>query len=234
MERERRTQPEDGPGSREERRVKVTKDGPYVVTGDVSLRDERIRVDDEDQCHGWDEGERYPAGATYRLCRCGESRHKPFCDNTHAEVGFDGTETAAAAPYDEQAEEIDGPDLKLSDAKELCATARFCHRNRGTWELVREPRDPADRETAIEESWDCPSGRLVAREKDGRAIEPELEPSVGLVEDTQAGKMGPIWVKGGIPVEAADGRTYEIRNRVTLCRCGRSANKPLCDGSHLE
>jgi len=35
-------------------------------------------------------------------------------------------------------------------------------------------------------------------------------------------------------VESADGFGYEVRNRVTLCRCGRSGNKPFCDGSHVE
>ena len=45
---------------------------------------------------------------------------------------------------------------------------------------------------------------------------------------------GPIWVRGGITVESADGREYEVRNRVTLCRCGQSSNKPFCDGSHVE
>ncbi|WP_243670921.1 CDGSH iron-sulfur domain-containing protein [Methanoculleus chikugoensis] len=34
-------------------------------------------------------------------------------------------------------------------------------------------------------------------------------------------------------VESADGRTYTIRNRVTLCGCGRSRNKPFCDGIHI-
>ena len=31
-----------------------------------------------------------------------------------------------------------------------------------------------------------------------------------------------------------DGKAYEIRNRVTLCRCGKSKNKPFCDASHIE
>jgi CDGSH-type Zn-finger protein len=31
-----------------------------------------------------------------------------------------------------------------------------------------------------------------------------------------------------------DGIIYETRNRVTLCRCGESQNKPLCDGIHLD
>ena len=45
---------------------------------------------------------------------------------------------------------------------------------------------------------------------------------------------GPIWVKGGIRIEGADGKSYEIRNRVTLCRCGQSSNKPFCDGTHAS
>ena len=32
----------------------------------------------------------------------------------------------------------------------------------------------------------------------------------------------------------ADGSAYEIRNRVALCRCGASGNKPFCDGSHVS
>jgi CDGSH-type Zn-finger protein len=31
-----------------------------------------------------------------------------------------------------------------------------------------------------------------------------------------------------------DGFEYEIRNRVTLCRCGASQNKPFCDGTHVS
>ena len=81
---------------------------------------------------------------------------------------------------------------------------------------------------------ECPSGRLVAHDRDGKAIEPDFEPSIGLVHDTQAAKMGPLWVRGGIQVESADGKPYEVRNRVTLCRCGKSRNKPFCDGSHLK
>jgi D-arabinose 1-dehydrogenase-like Zn-dependent alcohol dehydrogenase len=46
------------------------------------------------------------------------------------------------------------------------------------------------------------------------------------------GCSGPLWVRGGITVESGDGTRYETRNRVTLCRCGASSNKPFCDGSH--
>jgi CDGSH-type Zn-finger protein len=214
--------------------VKVTRNGPYLVSGGVPLAEQQVCVDGDDQCHGWKEGVRYPVEDKYALCRCGRSHRKPFCDGTHGAIEFDGTETAGNAPYTEQAESYEGPDLRLTDAKGFCAGARFCHRAGGAWKLVRHSEDSVARGTAIEESCDCPSGRLVAWDEDGKEIEPDLEPSIGLVEDTQAGKMGPLWVRGGIPVESCDGLTYERRNRVTLCRCGRSANKPFCDGSHLE
>ena len=127
-----------------------------------------------------------------------------------------------------------GPTLKLKDAAALCSAARFCHKGGGTWELTHHSDDTKARELAIEEACECPSGRLVTWDKSGKVIEPDLEPSIGLIADAQARKMGPIWVRGGIPIESADGFTYEIRNRVTLCGCGKSSNKPFCDGSHLK
>ena len=45
---------------------------------------------------------------------------------------------------------------------------------------------------------------------------------------------GPIYVRGGIPIASLDGTPYEVRNRVALCRCGASQNKPFCDGSHVD
>ncbi|GEM_PF-1172707 len=57
-------------------------------------------------------------------------------------------------------------------------------------------------------------------------------PSIGLIEDPVEACSGPLWVRGGVRVISADGFQYEIRNRVTLCRCSASRNKPFCDGSH--
>jgi len=67
----------------------------------------------------------------------------------------------------------------------------------------------------------------------GEAVEPHFEPSIGLVQDTASGISGPIWAPGGIPIVGADGDAYEVRNRVTLCWCGVSSNKPFCDGTHV-
>jgi len=67
----------------------------------------------------------------------------------------------------------------------------------------------------------------------GEPIEPKFEPSISLVEDPIANASGPLWVKGGVSIESSQGEAYETRNRVTLCRCGKSHNKPYCDGSHI-
>jgi len=216
------------------RKIKITKDGPYVVSGGIPLSEQIICINSNGDYHGWREGKKYPLQENYALCRCGHSKNKPFCDGTHKKIHFDGTETASREPYLKQASEIDGPGLRLTDVQNLCASARFCHRAGGVWKLTRQSDDPEAKQTAIEEACDCPAGRLVAWEKDGKAIEPEFEPSIGLVEDPQARVMGPIWVRGGISIESADGTIYEIRNRVTLCSCGKSTNKPFCDGSHLR
>jgi hypothetical protein len=83
------------------------------------------------------------------------------------------------------------------------------------------------------EAGHCRAGRLVAWYREsGKPFEPKFEPSPGLIEDTARRVSGPIRVWGGIPVIAADGTTQEVRNRSTLCRGGRSDNKPYCDGSH--
>ena len=43
---------------------------------------------------------------------------------------------------------------------------------------------------------------------------------------------GPLVVRGDVEVRDVDGATVSSGRTVALCRCGRSALKPLCDGSH--
>lgn len=213
----------------------VSKNGPYLVSDSLPLGKEIAEVGKEGEPEQWVKGKQYPAQKNYCLCRCGQSKNKPFCDGTHVRVGFDGTETASRKSYAEQAETLEGPGVGLKDAKSLCAQARFCHPKGGVWNLVLQSGDPKAKESAIYEACHCPSGRLVAYDKEtGKPIEPEFAPSISLVEDPHSGSSGPIWVKGGVPIESEGGQSYERRNRATLCRCGRSANKPFCDGSHVK
>lgn len=213
--------------------ISVSRNGPYVVTGDVTLADQHIEVNAAGESIEWREGRRFDHDATFRLCRCGQSGSKPFCDGSHIKVRFDGTEVAARVPFDEQAGIIEGPTLSLKDAEPLCAFARFCDPAGQVWNLVQQTDEEGPRIQFLHEAGHCPGGRLVAVENaTGSDIEPRLPVSIGLVIDTRAGVNGPIWVRGRIPVTAADGFHYEVRNRVALCRCGRSSNKPFCDGSH--
>jgi CDGSH-type Zn-finger protein len=215
-------------------KIRISKNGPYLVSGGIPLSKQIIGIDAAGYSYEWREGKKYPSNDNYALCRCGQSKNIPFCDGTHINVNFNGTETASRKPYLDQAETIDGPALQLTDAQELCAAARFCDRAGGIWNLTQQSIDSETKRIAIEEAGNCSSGRLVVWDKKGKAIEPKFEPSIGLVEDPQEGMRGPIWVRGGIPVESADGSTYEIRNSVALCSCGKSSNKPFCDGSHCK
>jgi len=45
---------------------------------------------------------------------------------------------------------------------------------------------------------------------------------------------GPYRVEGDVPLEAPDGTPYEPKPAYSLCRCGKSANKPYCDATHKE
>jgi CDGSH-type Zn-finger protein len=213
--------------------IRVTKNGPYLVQGNLHLSEQIIIADAEKTALKWQEGKRYPAKEVYALCRCGQSQNKPFCDGTHAKVNFNGSETATYEPCLQRAKEIDGPELKLLDVEDLCASARFCHRAGGIWMLIPKSDDPEAKKIAMEETCDCPSGRLILYDKEQRQIkELKSSQSIGVVEDPQIGGGGPIRVLGGVPVESAEGKTYEVRNRMTLCRCGKSQNKPFCDSSH--
>ena len=214
-------------------KIKVTKDGPYLVTGGIPLLRMIIQTDSYGDSCKWRKVEQYPYRERYTLCRCGKSRNKPYCDGAHTLQRFNGTETASSEPYLENVKEYLGPELKLTDKRELCVGAAFCVRGAGIKNLIVYSDRPGFKEIAIEEAANCPSGRLVVWDKQGNPIEPDYELSI-VVTEHENGLSGPLWIRGGVEVESADGRTYEKRNRVTLCRCGKSLNKPFCDGSHLD
>jgi CDGSH-type Zn-finger protein len=218
------------------KKIVVSKDGPYVVTGKIPLSMQIITPNKEGLSWEWRQAKEFDTkNSEYSLCRCGQSKTKPFCDGTHTKIRFDGTERATRRPYVRQAETLDGPTLTLSDAEELCAFARFCDPEGKIWSLIEQTDDPKLRELTIREANHCPAGRLVVHEKKtGKVIEHKLPPSIGVVEDPALGCSGPLWVRGGIPIESYDGKPYEIRNRVTLCRCGASSNMPFCNGSHAS
>jgi CDGSH-type Zn-finger protein len=214
------------------KKIKITKNGPYAVSGNIPLS-RKIVISDEDGIpEKWGDGKNYEHENNYSLCRCGKSKNKPFCDGSHITTKFDGTETADNKPYLEDAEDTYGEELNLKDNTKFCSGAGFCHRLKGTWELTKS-NNKYEKEAAIQQSCNCPSGRLCMYKK-GKAIEPEFEKSIGVSHDKERDISGPLLVRGKISVESEKGKEYEKRNRVTLCRCGKSKNKPFCDGCHID
>ena len=56
--------------------IRMETNGPYVVTGPATILDADGRE------------HQVPDGHTVKLCRCGHSANKPFCDSTHRRVDF--------------------------------------------------------------------------------------------------------------------------------------------------
>lgn len=216
-------------------KIKIVKNGPYLVSGGVKLSHSIMQSVGHHR--EYLPGKEMQQSDSYALCRCGQSKNMPFCDGSHAHAEFDGSEVADTAPFNERVEVFLGPTLDLFDDNR-CAYARFCHREDGdVWNLTEQSDDPHLRNEAITAAVECPAGRLVQHDKQNghKAIEPTYsEPEIVILEDPEKNCSGPLFVKGEIPLESAEGFEYEKRNRYALCRCGSSANKPFCDARHVN
>lgn len=202
-----------------EQRIEVTENGPYRVEGGVEIRNPAGEVVSTDE--------------RVFLCRCGQSSNKPFCDGTHSKVGFEGTEAADHGPIAERREAYQGRGITIYDDRSVCSHAGECTDGLASvWKLDVEPWiDPrgASREEIADVIGRCPSGALAYAFDEvgsGETVEEQLSPAI------IASKDGPYRVRGGIEVRSSDADPYERRNRLTLCRCGGSKNKPFCDGTH--
>lgn len=213
-------------------KIKIIENGPYVVTGNIPLFKKTIICEGKVHSLRLDRKIETPDGE-YALCRCGKSKNNPFCDDSHVEAGFRGVEIADMAPYSARASLLAGQQIDLMD-DDRCAFARFCHREHGSvWELVEYSDDPRFAGEAIAGAQACPTGRLVIHDKHGEPIETEYETSISVVEDPERSVSGGIFVTGWVELEGADGSKYERRNRMALCRCGKSHNTPFCDAQHV-
>lgn len=75
----------------------------------------------------------------------------------------------------------------------------------------------------------CPSGALTYRMNDGSGGNAD---TAGPGAQVQVSPNGPLLVQGPCTIVHADGRVERRDRSTALCRCGHSANKPFCDGSH--
>ena len=202
--------------------IQAALDGPYLVTGAVRMTDHL--------------GVPMPTRPQMALCRCGASRTKPFCDGSHAQVGFSGKKSDSRV--EDRRASYPGQQVTVLDNRGICAHSGFCtDRLPGVFRLGREPfvaPSGGRADEIVRAVRACPSGALSfavdgveARGQVDRDREPAIEVS----------KDGPYRVTGSIPLTGGDGEP-EPRNEgastehYSLCRCGQSQNKPFCSGMH--
>ena len=121
--------------------------------------------------------------------------------------------------------------IEVSFDSDICVHAQFCIRQlpavfdvqRRPWILV----DAAAADETAEQVRRCPSGALQYRRLDGGADEtPDVPATVTALRN------GPLALRGDLDIRASDGTLVRHDTRVVLCRCGGSAHKPFCDGTH--
>jgi len=189
-------------------------DGPLVVSGLARFRNSR--------------GEPIAVRESMRLCRCGASRTKPFCDNTHVDIGFSEVKSDERVP--DQLDVYTGEEVTILDNRGVCSHAGFCTAGLPpVWRLEVEPwidADGAGRDAIVETIRRCPSGAL-SYEESGH-LETEFHDDA----EIQVALNGPYRVRGGIALEGQEFGEGASLEHFALCRCGGSRNKPFCDGSH--
>lgn len=199
--------------SEERPSIKPTPDGPYMVKNLQRFSNQKEAID---------------TGATMALCRCGGSANKPFCDGTHAKIGFSSAKLEGRVA--DKRENYEGGKVTIHDNRGICAHAGNCTDGRpSVFRLKQEPwidAKAAPAEKIVETIRKCPSGAL-SYTVDG--VEHRDREVLALIF---VFPNGPYVVTGGpqlLDTPLGEGGSTE---HFTLCRCGGSKNKPFCDGSH--
>lgn len=195
--------------------IVFTKYGPYTVV-DVPIYNEK--------------GVILETPRVYSLCRCGESKNKPFCDGTHGEIGFIG-ERNLKTPGKTKA--YIGENITIYDNRSICSHNGACVLD-NVFSPDERPWINPDGNPNIEKLIEiiklCPSGALTYMKDDEHITAWFDEQKIIVSTD------GPLHIQGEIEIKD-DLSSDEIlisKEHYTLCRCGKSNNKPFCDGEHLK
>ena len=89
--------------------------------------------------------------------------------------------------------------------------------------------DGADTPAIKKQIDQCPSGALSYYMN---AEGPNSKETAGQTTSVKVMAGGPLIVSGTLTIEGADGSTETKKGKTAFCRCGRSGDKPFCDGSH--
>ena len=180
-------------------------------------------------------GDVLETSARIALCRCGGSANKPFCDGTHARIGFKDAHSADASA--DRTQPYEGQGVTILDNRFLCAHIGACTVGlAAVFRYGQEPwidPDAGPPEQVCEVIRRCPSGALAyalggAGARGTVERDYEREPAITVSKD------GPYFVVGGIALACETWGREASREHYALCRCGKSKRKPFCDGAHWE
>lgn len=115
-----------------------------------------------------------------------------------------------------------------------CIHSAICFRGLpGVFDPRRRPwveMENASPEKIMEQIRQCPSGALSYEMNDGT---PATEPTAATTK-VEVSPDGPLLVHGDLMVKDREGNVTRKEKMTAFCRCGHSANKPYCDGSHRK
>ncbi len=176
------------------------------------------------------DGEASQTPRVYSLCRCGESDAKPMCDGTHARVEFSGEREDSAKPA---LEYYEGKEITIVYDRYLCMGDGHCGELEavfGTHDAPKYEPDAGSPEEIIATIKKCPSGALTY------ILNGKLEKDYFKETRIVVEKDGPLHCQGEIDLkdDQVSDALLPDADHYTLCRCGGSKKKPLCDGSHEE
>ena len=196
--------------------IEISEKGPYLVKNLGALQNSK--------------GDDLPTKRVIALCRCGASSNKPFCDGTHSDIGFSGERTTDGS--EDQRDNYVGKKITIHDNRGVCAHAGICtDKLAAVFRYKQEPwidPDGSDIEEIVKTVHACPSGALSYTIENVEHKEKEADPAISIAKD------GPYVVEGGIELVGQTCGEGAAKGHYTLCRCGRSENKPYCDGSHWD
>lgn len=204
--------------------IRPSPNGPYLVTNAESMLD-------------W-LGCEVPVRPQMALCRCGASGSKPFCDGSHARVGFTDGKSPDRVP--DRRDTYVGQQVTVLDNRGICQHSGFCTDRLAT--VFHSGGDPfvtpsgGRMDEIVRAVRDCPSGAL-SYAIDGVEARGDTDRHGTRAPAIEVSKDGPYRVTGGIPLRETGGGEVPraegaSREHYALCRCGQSQNKPFCSGMH--
>ncbi|VAW56879.1 hypothetical protein MNBD_GAMMA07-2664 [hydrothermal vent metagenome] len=188
-------------------------DGPYIVKNLINFSNQKGAIKVE---------------KVMALCCCGKSLNKPYCDGTHAKIGF--TNKNQQPKLENKCDNYVGVKITIHDNRRICAHAGVCTDNLASvFRMKKDPwinPDAADVKDIMEVIQNCPSGALSYTFENVAFKNNIHEPAIFIVPN------GPYVVTGDVELMNTEMGEAGSKQQYTLCRCGASKNKPFCDGSH--